>query len=291
MADSVDQQIREQFPSMAWLLSDPEIGKLLRDAVNPDIGFSPQAFEAKVKGTTWYRTRNQAQRDWDILRHTDRRTAQQRLAQYTESVRRTAFKMGVNITPAELKWISAAGIQNGWDPAGNEIMAGMTKLSSKHPMAGAIQTGSNRAIAISQGEYFIPMSKKDADRWGMWIAQGMKTEQDLAEALKKHAISKFPYLKEQIMAGETPNSIFAPHKQAIAATLDLSPGEVNLMNGKWSKVLSTYDGNLGRTRPMTVYEAEVLARQDERYWDTKGGKEQQASTANRLLSVFGKRSM
>lgn len=290
MAASVEQQIREQYPSMAWLLNDPEIGQLLRDAVDPSKGFSPQSFEAKVKGTNWYKKRTQSQRDWETLWHTDNATARQRLTQYTNAVQRQAQRMGVNITASQLRWIAASGIQQGWDPSGPEILSGLGKLYSKQPSSGAITTAAQRATAIASGQYMVPISAKSAQVWGNWIAQGLKTEEDFAANMRNAAISKFPHLKAQIEAGETPEQIFSPHRQAIASTLELSPGEVNLLDGKWSKILNTYDKNLKRNRPMTIYETEVLARQDERYWRTKNGQDAQAETANKLLELFGKRA-
>lgn len=291
MATDVEQQIREQYPSMAWLLKDPEIGQLLRDAVDPSKGFSPQAFEAKVKGTNWYRTRTQSQRDWEILWHTDNATARQRLTEYSGAVTRTAQRLGVNISQAQLRMAAAYGITRGLDPSGPEFLGTLSRLFVKQPGAGAINTAANRVTAISTGQFFIPISKQTATTWGSWIAQGIKTEQDFMEQLRNQAISKFPYLKNQIMAGETPETIFAPHRQTIAQELDLSPGEIDLSSGKWSKVLGLYDKNLKQTRPMTIYEAQTLARQDERFWKTRTGGDLQAGMARTLLNAFGKRSM
>lgn len=290
MATSVEQQIREQYPSMAWLLKDPEIGQLLRDAVDPSKGFSPQAFEAKVKGTKWYTSRTQAQRDWEILWNTDKATARQRLQEYTDAIYRTAQRLGVNINPNQLKMVAAWGVQRGIDPSSPDILGHLSRLYGGQPASGAITTASNRMAAIAAGEFLMPVSKKQADIWGRWIATGVKTEEDMREQLRNMAISKFPYLAKQIQAGETPETIFAPHRQTIANELELSPGEINLADGKWSKVLGLYDRSMKQTRPMTIYEAQTLARQDERFWKTSKGGELQAGLTNTLLKTFGKRA-
>lgn len=284
------QQIRETFPQMAWLLNDPEVGPLLKEAVNPSGGFSPATFEAKVKNTNWYKKRTASQRDWEILWNTDRKTAYQRLGEFKENLKRHATRLGVNATNAQLDWITSVGVGYGWDPMGAEVAQRLSQLFSSRPGNGAINTAKHRAITISEGDYLLPLSRKSAEHWGMLIATGQRTEEDLRKVLMNKARSKFPFLNQQILQGQTPGQIFAPHKDIIASTLEISPGEVDLLHGKWNQVLSKFDKGAKQARPLTLYETEVLAKSDPKYWTTKNGKQAEADTASSLLRLFGKRA-
>lgn len=287
---AVIDDVRKKYPNLAFLLNDPEIGPMLRDAINPASTFSPQEFEARIANTRWWRGHSAAQRQWEFLRHTDPGEANSRISSYRSSVAQLASRLGVHLSGNEVSLLAVTALQNGWDPSSPELAYKVSQLrTGNRAGAGAIQTYAQQATQIAQGQYMIPISKATAATWGDWMARGLKTPQDFAAAMQKKAISRFPYLKASIQEGQTPEQIFAPHKDMIAQELELSPGSIDLVNSRWSKVLDVYDKQLGKHRPMTLYETQTLARQDERWWKTSKGKAADAGMANTVLQKFGKR--
>lgn len=288
----VADDIRQQYPNLYFLMQDPEIGPLLREAVDPNAGFSAQAFYAKLTNTRWWKSRSQAQRQWEFMRHTDPAEAQSQINQFRNQLSQQASRLGIALTPSQLAIISVDALSKGLSPDSPEVLRKMIQLRTlKNTQAGGIQTASRQAMAVSYGDYFLPMSGHTAGIWGQQIATGMKTLDDLRVEMQKKAISRFPYLRTQIMAGQTPAEIFAPHRDMIASELELSPGTIDLANSKWSKVLDYYDKTTKVHRPMTLYEVQTLARQDDRWWKTQKGKSADASMANMILERFGKRKV
>jgi hypothetical protein len=122
------------------------------------------------------------------------------------------------------------------------------------------------------------------------MALGQRTEVELEEWMRGRAASKYAHLAARLNAGETMEDMFSGHKQVIAEELELDPNTIDLSQGRWSKVLQTYDKNLGKNRPYTLGEVTKLARQDDRFWKTSKGQEMQSSLGTFLLQTFGERA-
>lgn len=290
MADALSR-IREQYPQLAWLVNHPEIGPLLREAVDPNKGFSPQTFQAKLYSTNWFKRRSQSFREWEILRATDPGTANARRAEYRTNVRQLASSLGIPLSNAEAKWFSEVGLQSGWDVGGGQMMESLAAFGRRKNKygPGAILTRATEAKQLARSQYYIPMSHTDAVHWSDWMARGLRTQDDLKIELQKRAASKYRHLAAELGAGKTMEDIFAGHRATIAEELEISPETIDFTKGQWSKVLGTRDAKSGTTRPMSLYEAQTLARQDGRWWGTSNGKEADAGMANFVLKMFGKR--
>lgn len=289
---AVLDDIREQFPQLAWLINDPEVGNLLSQAVDPNTTFSAQRFQAELQNTNWWRSRSQPVREWEILSNIDPGTAQSQRTSFIQQLFFMAEQMGVGLTYDQARWITEEALQAGYDVNHPHVRQGLAKIVT-HGMSpatfGVIPTYTQQIKALAKSDYFIPIRDADAQWYASRIASGAQTLEDVQAELQKKSISAFPHLQEELGTGKTMGEIFSGHINVISNELELSPTEIDLTNGQWFKVISTFDTTNGATRPLSLSETRTLARQDNRFWNTSNGRAMDSQMANNLLRQFGAR--
>lgn len=287
------EDIREQYPTLAWLLNDPQVGPLLKRAVDPASPYSVGRFQAELMQTAWFKNRSQTAREADILFHTDRKTYDANARNMRGAIRQRAIQLGVGITEAEVNWLANTAIRNGTDPSSPIIDSGLLQIRNKpgRQREGAVRTYARAAQQMAQGQYYLDMHQASAKKWGQYIATGGRTVEDLQNYLNMQAISKYPWLKRQLEKGVTVDELFSEHKAAISNILEFDPDQLRLTDGKWRKVIDYMDHNTKKRRMMTVGEAEYLARQDPRFWKTKQGRTADSQYTSMMLNIFGKRTL
>lgn len=278
-------EVMKRYPTLSFLLRDPEVGRLLLDAVDPNKGFDASTFQAKLYQTRWWRTRSESMRQWEITAATDPGTANQRRYSYVQAVRQAAIRYGVKISDAEARWISEIGLQRGWNPAGMEIMTELAKMRLKDPrraQAGDVDVAARQVQALAQREFLYPMSWSTAVKAGDQIARGISTVEATEAWLREKAAKYYPWAKEQLNQGFTINDLLDPARQTIAEELELDPDQINFRTGPYAAVIN----NKG-IKP--VDEVRKLVRQDRRWWKTSHGRQTDAQYAAGFLELMGKR--
>lgn len=288
------EDIKENYPTLAFLVNDPEVGPLLRDAVNPDKGFSPQQFQSRLYQTKWFRSRSTAQRTHDIQAKVDPGEFKKNLTSNMTQVRSMATQLGLKLSPAEIRFIATTNMRNGVAIGSDEFnynLMRFAKSSSANKFGqGAIKGAAFEVNNVARSQFYLPMTQAESYRWGVEMAMGTKDEKALRAYLSERAASLYPHLKDQLAGGASMEDIFSGHRSIIAQELELSPETVDFTKGRWKKVLYQVDPATQKPRPMTLHEAQTYARQDNRWWKTQGGKEQDAGMANFMLKTFGKRA-
>jgi len=290
---SVLDDIREQYPTLAFLVNDAEVGKLLRDAVDPNKGFSPQTFQAKLYQTKWFKSRSTHTRQMDILKNTDPGEWRRLVKDTASKVRMLNSQMGLGLSQKEMNYMASGYTRYGIQPGSEEFMIGLRKFvganTSKRIGSGSVTAAELAVRDMAKSGYYVPMSDKEARTWGLDLAFGTKDESALKAALAARAQSMYPHLKELLKGGASMEEIFSGHRATIAEELELSPEQIDFTKD-WKKVLHQVDPATGKPRPMTLHETQTLARQDKRWWATGKGREADAGMANFLLKTFGKRA-
>lgn len=287
------EDIQEQYPTLAFLLNDPEVGPLLKKAVDPNSTYSPSRFQAELMQTRWWTSRSQSAREYEIQRHTDPGTHRTNFSNAQTQIRNKAAQLGVVLRPSEINFLSTLLLKEGVELEDPRILGAMMQIRRSSPSRqrdGMIRTTANAARTQARGQWYLTMSKGSAQRWAEWIAKGEKTQDDLTAYLQRQAASKYQHLAGSIQSGQTMDEIFGEHRAAIANLLDLDPNQVNLMDGKWKQVLHYHDPKTRQHRAMTIAESEYLARQDHRFWNTRTGREQDAQMADMFSKMFGERA-
>jgi len=289
---SVGARIAEQYPYLRFLANDPQVGPLLRKAVDLNTPYSEQRFFAELMKTNWWRKLSDTQRQAQILRSTKPGEYKRQVGAYKTQFAQAAAIYGIRIPGALLNRMSKSGYSKGYEPAGPEMMYRLSLLVRQHPTwatTGGRRTAARMAQQSARREYLYHMSDKHAAIWGDRIARGIATPDDMRQAVADRAAQLYPQFATGLRQGKTMEDMTDQYRTIIAEELEIDPDRIDLSTGQWSKVLNVRDSN-GKTRPMTNFETLQLARKDPRWWKTGHGKQEDASWANRMLAMFGRRA-
>lgn len=292
-----NQKIRERvmndYPWLVWLMSDPEVGPLLLEAVDPDKGFSINTFQAKLTNTRWWKRQSESHRRWLVIKNTDPATAKSMRQEYRTGLVQTARQMGIKLSTAQIKFLTELGLQGGQDPSSLQVRRGLMGLARAGGVKmgpGALRTATHAVNNVVNGEWVHPMPMHTVAKWGQRIAMGDKTIEDLRAQMAMRAAKRFPHMQQQIANGASVAEIVHPLRAAVAAELELAgPGAVDIKSGKWKQLVEYRDPKTGELRLPTETEAIRMARQDPRWWRTSHGRQTDASIATQIAEAFGKR--
>lgn len=292
--DELIALVRERYPGFAYLLGIPEVAKLLLDAVNPQIGYSPDEFTAKLQATNWWRTTETSRRQWDAFRNLDPATATDRIRERIAQLEDQTRQLGITVTHTPLSRLALQTLRDGIDLGSatwRNLLA--TYIPGAPTGAGASVTGTFRDVyeqikTLARTEFMLPIADNDAWQMARAVVAGDKTLEGIRASFLVQSRSQYAGLTDVFDNGGTPGSYFAPIRQAIAEQLEVGADSIDLLDARWSEVLGTSpDG--GTARPMTVSEAQRLARSTPDWRSTQGARRQVADMTLFLAEAFGQR--
>jgi hypothetical protein len=100
------------------------------------------------------------------------------------------------------------------------------------------------------------------------------------------AMSKFPGFAQQLQRGITLKDAVNPYLKTIADTLGYDETMIDLNDNLVKKVLNNVDAQ-GNFKPMSLYDAELEARRDDRFQYTETAKREKTDIAAQILKDFG----
>jgi hypothetical protein len=293
---SVAETVMAQYPSLAWLLNDPEVGPLLTQAVDPNIGFSAQTFQAKLMETTWWKTRSAAGRQFEVQSNTDPASAIQSVDAYTANLQALSNNLGVGLTNDEKLMLAHWGLLTGNAPDSAIMRQKLIDLSESDNPAIIGGTGQMGVLAQDIGSLFRGQWFYDSTMQGYLdltkaVAAGYDSLESINARLKVQATQRFPHLADRINAGETLAQIAAPFQQLVANELELpGPGAVSMAAGsEWQELWNYRDPDTGELRAMTESEALAKIRDRAAWWQTSKGQQLDSTATTNMLNIFGAR--
>lgn len=293
MAESVAERVMRDYPILGWLLKDPEVGPLLTQAVDPNAGFDPATFQAKLYQTKWWRSKSETQRQWEILKHTDPGAVREKRTAYGTELRALGNQLGVRLSGNQLRLLTELGLSQGQAANSQQALDGLMKLrggpNNKQP--GTIDNLRQQIRGMANSMFMVPMASTTADRLAEGVASGNRSMEGIEASLRIQSAKLYPHLKAHIDRGETMADLTDSYRQLIAQELEVDPERVDLFsNPYWNKVINHDPEGGGKdVRMMNMQEALVHARSRPEWWKTQGGKAQSADFSNTLLKMFGKR--
>jgi hypothetical protein len=289
---TMQERVAERYPALVPLLRQPEIGRLLTQAVENN--WSAGVFQSKFMASNWFRSQSESQRRWWITTATDPGEAKLQRNQYSADIIKTANSLGVNLNSAQVKYITESGLARGDDPGSARVMANLLAFGRKSGQmgAGAFKTAQRAVRNLEVGQWLREPPRKETEHWAAEIALGRKTIEDFNAAAAYTASHRFPHMAEQIKAGMTVSEIIGPQVEAYAREMDWdAQGLMSKMysNPSFGGLTGIRDPKSGQMRLPTEYEARTMARQRGDWWQTTGGRQADAQMATALLEMFGKR--
>jgi hypothetical protein len=283
----------EENPTWQFMLSDPELSALLQEAADPNSLWSPQKFQGKLYQTTWFQSRSQAQREFDILQQTDPGEAANRVRQYQLEVQNLGDQLGFQLSGEEIQYIAGVNTRNGVDLNDPAQMYMFRRYVQSLPglrfTEGKI-TGTEGSYAkMARSEYYVGMDQNRLRQLAIDTELGYIDEKTARDAMIQQAVSWYPHLAVQLLSGNTMKDMFNGHVNTVAEELELDPESINMIDSKWKWIVNgAWDHQSQSWRPYTIGEARAYARKDDSFWNTTNGRALDAETTNNILKQFGK---
>jgi hypothetical protein len=155
-------------------------------------------------------------------------------------------------------------------------------------------TAENQAETLYQlaYEYGMDTSMSNAAFTG-WFENSVKrlagrqtTTEDLDDEVVNYAMSRFPGLQQQLARGLTLRQAADPYMKAISEVLEFDPNTLSFDDNLVQQVLNSVDGQ-GNFKPMSLYDAKLAARRDDRWQYTSTAKNEYTGLASTILKDFG----
>lgn len=297
MADpAVAEALFQQYPWVRALFGIPEIQALILEAVDPNVGFDPNAFQAKLFNTTWWRETPEPQRQAFIQQATDPSTYWSDIYAYTAEISAISDQLGRRLTPDEALWLAAVGKNRGISPDSAMMRHWLASaLRPEEVMQGQGAAGAAKSQVEAIGHQWFRDVGLDVDynwlaRSGIDVVSGQDSLESINARYQSQAWHMYPHLREQIESGQTLADIFNPYRQIIAEELEMgSLDEVDMGgNSEWRGLLWWGHPSEGKARMPTESEIRTWARDRPQWWQTSAGKQTDAASTRSLLQMFGK---
>lgn len=272
----------------AFLKAYPELKKLFDDQVK--YGWDKATFDAKLKGTNWWKTHSQSERDYITLGYNDKASANQKYDQALVHVRQLGESLGITYAKTKDQVAQAAYnvVAKGWndEQVRNYLGAYVYFDTSQgfHP-GGEGQNVSDQIV-----QYSYQMGVKNAGHWyGDWarkIIRGLATVDDAKAEIRKQAMAMFPQYSKQLLAGSTVQDLASPYIQSMQNILELNPGSITMFDRTIKKAMAYKDSN-GKAAAMPLWSFENYLRQDPRWKQTKNAQDSIFGVAHGVLQDMG----
>lgn len=269
-------------PDVASFLRVPELKNLLIKAGQQEA--APDLVSTWLRRTDWYRKRSESMRTYDALALADPAQHKRLIDEKAAELAAVMDELGI-VGP---RAVASQALRFGWGE--QEIKDQFAKqLRQRSDQSGLIQGSTpdvtaDKLMSLARNEYFVPISRQDAERWAIDIFRGTKTEDGFRDFFGRMAASRFPGIADQ---GFTPGEYMAPIRNIIAETLEVAPEQVDFLDRRYAPVLEQ-EGKDGRMRPMSLAEATKWARSQPQYQQTKGALDEAAALAETIGQTFGR---
>lgn len=202
-----------------------------------------------------------------------------------QSVAAIAEQDGTILTPEREAELAQQAYENGWGlqelrlnmrgDLRSTVLAGDTTGTSGDFQNKLLQWASRNGLSLSS---------ETAAKYVMNMTLGSQTLDDVKADLRKtYLAGMYPAWSDRINNGFDPTEIFAPYQESIGNLLETTIG----MDDPLMKSITQKVGSDGKPYAVPLYEAERMARADERWQRTNNAYATYAGVAQNLLRTFG----
>ena len=289
VATKVDEQrMKEEYGHLYAIYGDiPEVKRLIDAATKG--GWTTDKFEARLRGTDWFRKHTESQKAFQVLEAEQPKEAANQIAKAKMDIQNLQRQMGVPVTPERLDKLARRSVVMSWSPQQlKNALTAELDFNPEHTYGGVVGQTVNQFRQMASS-YLTPISNKTTEKWVDNVLRGEATPADFESYLKAQAKSLFPELADAIDRGVTVDQYLDPYREMAAKELEINPDDVDWMSPKWSQAVFQTDAKGGR-RPMGLADWQRTIRTDPKYGfdHTVTGRDTAAQFASSLLTEFGK---
>lgn len=275
--------------------SDPDVKKVIDEAVKGGYQDDEAKVEGKLANTSWYRTTQKSARQWAIQQSTDPATAESRIVSSIEELRVNANNLGFTFNDESLRKLATDSIKFGWtdqqklNALGSEQVAS-SQLDGAQGTADLRQSSVSRNLRSKAAAYFQKPSEEMIDSWTKQILTGQKSEVQFEEAMRGSARTQFRSLQPALDRGEDVDTAMYAYKQQAQSILgkSIDSSQIDWTQDKWNKALNFQDTKTGEYRQMDLWEWNQYLRTLPEWQNTDEASQAYGNLAMTLARGFGK---
>lgn len=282
-----DEDIVKKYPYLSFLLDDPDVGPLLREA--DAHGMDADVFQSRLMQTPWWKRTSDTARSYYALKTGDPATYERRRNELKAQVQEIGGALGYGsdvLDEGYLNHFADKALEFGL--SARQIQAMIADEIT--PLIGASEKGNPlRDIRNIQQQYSYAIDNAGLMYWSKEIAAGRQTVENFENMVRQQMKDLFPNLKGQFDSGMTFKQIIDPYRQILSKEFDgRSMEDFDFMgDAKWRHVIDYVDEKTGVHRTMSMQELQKYARAQPEWRNTKNAKDQVAQLGEQLLQSFG----
>jgi hypothetical protein len=294
LSPELKKAIKQEYGyAFALIMSSPDLTRLFTKAISQ--GMTPDAFQKDLQQTDWYSSRTASQRTYDTLLKDKGAKADlaQRRQDIMDAVKREAVAAnGTQLDDADVAGVVDDLIRNHWDNWQEVLprVVGDTFVGDN-----VLTFGGTAAASVTQIKQYaksmgVFIDDTTLGRYVDNIASQKNTLENVFAEIGNLAASYYPQYAENIKSGATVDSIAQQYTYAAAQMLEKDPADFNFFGNDPSKTdplmaKAMFGGKDGKG--MSMYDFRKLIKQDNRWKQTRGAREEYASITNNILKTFG----
>lgn len=203
----------------------------------------------------------------------------------TVSISNRARQLGIPLSGDQIAYIATAADQ--MDYSNEQLAAVLDGLVNWENLQPGVLTDQADAIKQKATQYLVNLSEDTVRDYSRRIAAGSMSADTVDSILRTQAKQSLPWMKEVIDQGLSPLDVLSAGRDQVARSLEISVGEVNLMDQKYLDFLTTKDSQ-GNTRLATQSEIQKNVRRDIRWQKTNEARETAVGIGQTLAEIFGR---
>jgi hypothetical protein len=151
-------------------------------------------------------------------------------------------------------------------------------------LTGGTLKGAVDQIKAAAAKQLIKISDTTARQWAGRLASSELDSAGITNMMQEQAMARYSWAADIIKKGVTMQDFLAPSRDRIAEVLEVPPEKVDLMDPKWSKMVTVTDAK-GVTRAANDDELIRAARTDGGWVNTKNARQMATSAAMALRNM------
>lgn len=276
--------IRQKYGYMGSLLDNPDIHKILYGIADGSI--AADQFQNQLMTTDWFKTRNDAQQAWEVLKASKPAEAQAQLKTSVDSIQSFAVSMGFQIDDATANEIATSAMSMGWDEkqAKQAVASHYQYVTGKSAVAGIAQT-----LKAKAADYLMPMGDDTITQWGQQLINGTSSVDDFTDFARNSAKGQFPGLGAWLDQDptRTMKQFVDPYAQQASNILEVPADQIDFTQPKYQALFGKLDPKTGDRSVMTGPEWGSYLKQQPEWQYTKNAHDTVSNLTDTLAKTFG----
>lgn len=203
----------------------------------------------------------------------------------TVSISNRARQLGIQLSGDQIAYIATAADQ--LDFSSEQLAAALDGLVNWEKLQPGILTDQADLIKQKASQFLVNLSEDTVRDYSRRIAAGSMSADTIDSILRAQAKQSLPWMKDIIDQGLSPLDVLSAGRDQIARSLELTVGEVNLMDKKYLDFLTVNDPQ-GNTRLATQSEIQNNVRKDIRWQKTQEARQTAIGVGQTLAEIFGR---